>query len=56
MKIYVGYIIGDYSHACFMGTDRNKIQKALDDCPTNRPKYIEEYEINDNTVIELDID
>lgn len=34
MIIYVGYILGDYAHAVFISGNKNKVQKALDDCPT----------------------
>ena len=56
MIIYVGYILGDYAHAVFIGGNKNKVQKALDDCPTRNLKWIEEYIIDENELIELDCD
>lgn len=56
MKVYIGYILGDYSCAVCMGLDENSVQKRLNSIPTNRPKWIEEYELNKNDVVELDCD
>lgn len=56
MIIYVGYILSDYAHALFIGGNKNKVQKALDDCPTRNLKWIEEYIIDENELIELDCD
>ena len=54
--IYVGYILGDYAHAVFLSENKDKVQKALDNCPTKRPKWIEKYIIDENELIELDCD
>ena len=56
MIIYVGYIIGDYSHAVCMGFDKKTVQAQLDSYPTKRPKYIEEYILDTHDVVELDSD
>lgn len=57
MKIYVGYILGDYAHAVFVGLKEKEVQKKLDECPTKNPKWIEEYEIkNEWEVVELNCD
>jgi len=53
MKIYVGYIVTDYEHALYMGTDKTKIQKELDKL-THGETYIKKYSIKDGEAIELD--
>lgn len=54
MKIYVGYVLGDYAQAWFIGTSENKVQKELDETKTKAPKWVEEYELSNDNVIELD--
>lgn len=56
MKIYVGYILGDYAHAVFMSANKQKVEKALDECPTRNYKWVEEYDVKGNDLIELDCD
>lgn len=56
MKIYVGYILGDYAHAVFMSASKQKVEKALNECPTRNYKWVEEYNIKDDTLFELDCD
>lgn len=56
MKIYVGYILGDYAHAMVIGLSKEKVDKKLKSYPTKRPKYIEEYTLTEKKVVELDND
>ena len=56
MIVYVGYIIGDYSHAVCMGLDKKAVQAELNSYSTKQPKYIEKYILNTHDVIELDGD
>lgn len=56
MKVYVGYIMGDYAHAIFMSSKKEKVEKALKECRSNRQKWIEKYDVNDNNLIKLDCD
>lgn len=56
MKIYIGYILSDYSCAVCMGLDKNSVQKNLDSIPVNRSKWIEGYELNKKDVVKLDCD
>ena len=57
MKIYVGYILDDYVYTVFVGLKEKEIQKKLNEHPTKKSKWIEEYEIkNDYEVIELNCD
>lgn len=56
MKIYVGYIMGDYAHAIFMSAKKEKVEKALKECNTDRTKWIEKYDVDNNNLIELDCD
>lgn len=56
MKIYIGYILGDYAHAVFMSANKQKVEKALDECPTRNYKWVEEYDVKGNDLIELDCD
>ena len=55
MKIYVGYILSDYACPLFVRRDKTNIQKRLDKLD-NSHKWIEEYELGNNNVIELDCD
>lgn len=55
MKIYVGYILSDYACPLFVSRDKTNIKKRLDEVD-NRHKWIEEYELGNNNVIELDCD
>ena len=56
MKVYVGYVLGDYSHALCIGLDKSSVEKKLKSYPTKRTKWVEEYELNKNKVVELDCD
>lgn len=56
MKVYVGYILGDYAQAVFMSKNEQEVFKALDNCPTNRPMWVSEYDLAENNLIELDCD
>ena len=53
MKIYVGYVLNDYACAVCMGLDETKVRKVLNSYEVDS-KYIEEYELKGNTVVELD--
>lgn len=53
MKVYVGYILSDYTTAVFMSTKREKVRKALDECDTRNSKWIEAYNIDSNNLIKL---
>lgn len=55
MTIYIGYIIGDYAHALYMSTNREKVKKELEKI-NRRNTYIVEYTIKENNLIELDCD
>lgn len=57
MKVYVGYILGDYAIAACMGLKESAVEDRLKSYPTKRTKWVEEYELDDpNEVIELDCD
>ena len=56
MKIYVGYVLGDYAHALCVGLNKQSVEKTLKSYPTKRPKWVEAYELKENKVIELDCD
>lgn len=57
MKIYVGYILGDYATPLFVSANEEKVEKELEQLKSkfNRPRitWIEEYELEENNVIEL---
>lgn len=57
MKIYVGYILGDYATALFVSANKEKVEKELEKLKSKfkRPRitWIEDYELKDNNVIEL---
>lgn len=54
MIIYVGYILGDYAIPVCMGTNREKVQERLNQCSVNCSKWIEEYKIKKDEIIEFD--
>ena len=56
MKIYVGYILGDYACALCVGTNEKTVENKLKSYPAKKPKWVKKYEIKDNEVIELDCD
>ena len=56
MKIYVGYVLGDYACALCVGLNKQSVENTLKSYPTKRPKWVEEYELNKNKVVELDCD
>lgn len=56
MTVYIGYIIGDYAHALYMSTNREKVKKELEKIDGGRHTYIVEYIIKGNELIELDCD
>lgn len=56
MTIYIGYIIGDYAHALYMSTSKEKVQKELKEIDKGRHTYIVGYIIKGNELIELDCD
>ena len=56
MTIYVGYVLGDYTCALCMGTNKTAVENKLKSYPTKRPRWVEKYEIKDSEVIELNCD
>lgn len=58
MKIYVGYILGDYATALFVSANKEKVEKELGKLKPvyNHPPrtWVEEYELKENNVIELE--
>ena len=56
MIIYVGYILNDYVCALCMGTNKKEVERKLKSYPTKNLKWVEEYKIKSNEVIELNGD
>ena len=56
MTIYVGYVLSDYATAVCMGLNRKQVQKQLNSYPTRNHKWIQEYKLSNNEVIEFDCD
>lgn len=56
MKIYVGYVLGDYACALCVGLDKRSVENNLKSYGIKRPTWVEEYELNKNEVVELDCD
>ena len=58
MKIYVGYIMTDYSTPICMGLDKKTVEtelKKYDSCYGYKP-WIESYDLHKNIVVELNCD
>lgn len=51
MKIYIGYVLGDYAEAYCMSADRNKVEEELRNVHkrTKLLTWIKEREVNKNT-------
>lgn len=58
MKVYVLYILSDYSQATYMSTKEELCQKELKRLKkrVNRPMWIEEYDFSKSIEYHLDID
>ena len=56
MVIYVGYVLADYACALCMGTNKKAVESQLKSYPTKNPKWVEEYEIKGDEVVELNCD
>lgn len=59
MKIYVGYVLGDYATALFVSAKKEKVEEELEDLKSRsgnnpRPTWIEEYKLREDNVIELE--
>lgn len=57
--IYVGYISGDYAHACWVSKDQAKIQKEISKYKARGGRsntYIERYVLKPDNLIRLDND
>jgi hypothetical protein len=53
-KIYVGIILSDYATPLCMGLDKQKVEEKMKSYDLERSWWIEEYNLNENNVIELD--
>lgn len=51
MKIYIGYVLGDYAEAYCMGTNKSKVEEEMQKVRkrTKLLTWIEEQEINKST-------
>lgn len=59
MKVYVLYILGDYSHAIHMSVERRLCEQAMEECArrgVRLPMWIEEYDFSNSKEFELNCD
>ena len=55
MKIYVGYISYDYAHAVCVSLNKSKVEQYLAELQ-NDIKWVKAYDLNKDTISELDCD
>lgn len=55
MKIYVGYISYDYAHAVCVSFSKSKVEQYLAELENNI-KWLSEYDLNKDTIAELECD
>jgi hypothetical protein len=53
-KIYVGIVLSDYATPLCMGLDKQKVEEKMKSYDLERSWWIEEYNLNENNVIEFD--
>ena len=59
MKVYVGYVLSDYSHALWMSSNRKTVKEAIDNYKKEGgtlTTWITAYDISNKQLIELDCD
>ena len=53
-KIYVGIVLADYATPLCMGLDKQKVEEKMKSYELYRSWWVEEYNLNENNVIELE--
>jgi hypothetical protein len=59
MKVYVLYVLSDYSHAIHMSVEKYLCEQEMAECikrGVRRPMWIEEYDFSESKEFELDCD
>ena len=59
MKVYVLYVLSDYSHAIYMSTERDLCEQEMKECRrrgVRRAMWIKEYDFSKAKEFELDND
>lgn len=60
MKVYIGYILSDYTTACWMSLDKNALKKKIkeyEELPGRTPTtWTIEYDLHKAEVVDLDGD
>ena len=57
MKIYVLYILSDYSHAVHVSTEKHLCEREMEECKKRGvvcPMWIDEYDISEAKEFELE--